>query len=77
MNVRQPLCNKGEENHLEDTKSDHIPASRRGKAIFTVISWIKFELLTKAEVRELVYRDGPAGEKDRVRIEKLYLKWKT
>ena len=72
MSVRQPLCNKGEENHLEDTKSDHIPASRRAKAIFTVISWIEFELLTRAEVRELVYRDGLVGEMDRVRIEELY-----
>ena len=77
MSVTQPLCNEGEQKHLEDTESEDIPASRRAKAIFTVISWIKSELLTRAEVHELVYRDGPAGKKDRARIEELYLKWKT
>ena len=76
MSTIQPLY-EGEQKHLKDTESDNIPASRRGKAMSTVISWIEFELLTRAEVRALAYRDGPAGEKDRARMEELYQKWKT
>ena len=76
MSTIQPLY-EGEQKHLKDTESDNILASRRGKAISTVISWIELELLTRAEICALAYRDGLAGKKDRERMEELYQKWKT
>ena len=76
MSTTQPLY-EGVQKHLQHTEPDNIPVSRRGKAISTVISWIELELLARAETRALAYRDGPAGQKDRARMEELYQKWKT
>ena len=75
MGTTQPLY-EGVQNHLEHTETDNIPVSRRGKPISTVISWIELELLDRAETRALAYRDGPAGLKDRARMQEIYQKWK-
>ena len=75
MSTTQPLY-EGVQNHLEHTESDNIPASRRGKPISTVISWIELELLARAETCALAYRDVPAGQKYRARMQEIYQKWK-